>query len=207
MTSTAPPRTAYPDQRATPPLVLAALTLLAYLSQHVLPRGHVLFTIPAWITPVAAGLGFAAALALHLPVKHLRTVFAINGAALAMLLLTAGGVLFDIVMTISWRVVPAFRTPDWPVAATRVLAFVTAIVLFRAVVHYRRCARGERPACGRSASTPPVRQRLWLGYAGFLFGLPYPVIKTSWALGGTIGLDYPSPTTASPAAGSSFPQR
>jgi hypothetical protein len=31
----------------------------------------------------------------------------------------------------------------------------------------------------------------WYGYAAFVLALPYPVLRTHWALGGTLGLSWP----------------
>ncbi|GAA2812017.1 hypothetical protein [Saccharopolyspora taberi] len=173
----------------TAPAVFATLTLLAFLAAKVLPHSTVLFEIPAWVTPAGAIAGIAAAIAL--PTRRHRTAFTITGVALVLLLWSAGGLLFDIVMPITWLLVPDWPMPDWPMGATRALALTSAILLFRALVRRRRQLRGECLGCGWGGE--PVRQRLWLGYAGLLFGLPYPVLKTIWALGGTIGLDYPVP--------------
>lgn len=192
-TTAPPPQTTHPPTLRIPVLVTSATTLLVWLSQYVLPHGKILFTIPSWVTPAAAALAILGAVAMTAPHRYLRVVLALNGVALTLLVWAAGGVLFDIVMTISWLVVPDFFMPDWPSGAARGLSLVTALLSFRATVRYRRCVRGECVRCGQSPSTPPIRQRLWLGYAAFLLGLPYPILKTHWALGGTIGLDYPNP--------------
>ena len=170
-----------PTTRA--PAACAALTLLAFAATHVLPRGEVLFDIPPWATPTAALAGILASVALS--TRWYRTTIVIGGVALVLLLWAAGGLLFDLLEPIFWLLVPGISAPDWPMGVTRALAFVTAILLVRALIRYRRQMRGE--------SDQAARQRRWLGYAGLVFGLPYPVLKTHWALGGTLGLDYPDP--------------
>jgi hypothetical protein len=75
------------------------------------------------------------------------------------------------------RLTPLIPFPvDWPRLATQTLAFVAAIVL-------------ARLALARSASPP--RPAAWYGYAAFVLALPYPVLRTWWAMGGTLGLAWP----------------
>lgn len=64
---------------------------------------------------------------------------------------------------------------DWPGLVTRTMALAAAIVLARLAL--------ARPAATRPAT--------WYGYAGFLLALPYPVLRTCWALGGTLGIARP----------------
>ncbi|QUH00219.1 hypothetical protein HUO13_04810 [Saccharopolyspora erythraea] len=168
-------------------LAASAATLSAFLASRVLSRGEILFAIPVWVTPLAAALGMTAAAAMMF--RHHRATTVLTAIALGTMLLTAGGVFFDIATPISYLLVGE-PVPDWPMAVTRALALVAAILLFRALVRYRRRALAQCLGCGRNPTAPPVEQRLWLGYAGFLFGLPYPLLKTHWALGGTIGLDH-----------------
>ncbi len=74
---------------------------------------------------------------------------------------------------------------DWPGLATRTLALAAAVVLARLAL-----ARPAAPASTRAAT--------WYGYAAFVLALPYPVLRTCWALGGTLGLSWPG------AAGQGF---
>jgi hypothetical protein len=178
---------------ALPALIVSVATLLTFLSRFVVPRGRILFEIPMWVTPLASTLGMAGALALLVLPRFRRAARAVSAAALALLLWAAGGGLFDVLMVIGRLIVPDLPMIDWPMSATRMFALVAAALLFRAIVHDRRCARGECLRCGQGPSTAPIRQKRWLGCAGFLFGLPYPLLKTHWAMGGTIGLDYPDP--------------
>jgi hypothetical protein len=71
----------------------------------------------------------------------------------------------------------ALTTADWPGLVTRALALGAVVVLARLVL-----ARRAAPA------SPPAA---WYGYAAFVFALPYPVLRTHWALGGTLGLQWP----------------
>ncbi|PKW14399.1 hypothetical protein [Saccharopolyspora spinosa] len=87
--------------------------------------------------------------------------------------------------------------------ATRAFALLSAILLFQATVLRVRdspAGPGDHRACERCGGPagPPAR---WLGYLGLVFALPYLMIKTNWALGGTIGLDYPDPARDGFASG------
>jgi hypothetical protein len=73
---------------------------------------------------------------------------------------------------------------DWLGLATRALALAALVVLARLVL-----ARPGAPASARAVgSFHPVR---WYGYAAFVLALVYPVLKTYWALGGSLGLRWP----------------
>jgi hypothetical protein len=67
---------------------------------------------------------------------------------------------------------------DWPMLATKTLALAAAVVLAHLAL-----ARPASPASSRAAT--------WYGYAAFVLALPYPVLRTWWALGGTLGLSRP----------------
>ncbi|WP_190818550.1 hypothetical protein [Saccharopolyspora pogona] len=166
-------------------LIASALTFLAFESRHVLPRGVVLFELPGWTTPLAAATGVLGAALLMSSLRARRMLVAINGAAVLLLFLAAGGILFDLLRVFGLMGFP----PDWPMFITRSFALMSAILLVRASVLRAREITGACELCGGPAAPPPR----WLGYLGGLFALPYPVIKTNWALGGTIGLDYPDP--------------
>ncbi|HEX2393918.1 MAG TPA: hypothetical protein VHI78_01150 [Bacteroidales bacterium] len=74
---------------------------------------------------------------------------------------------------------------DWPGFITKALAFATAVVLARLVM--------KRPD-----NLMTTNIATWYGYAAFVLALPYPIMRTLWALGGTIGLIKPG------AAGEGF---
>ncbi|MGW5643277.1 hypothetical protein ACWEV3_16990 [Saccharopolyspora sp. NPDC003752] len=166
-------------------LIASALTFLSFESRHFLPRGFVIVDLPDWATPLAAAAGVLGAALLLSPLRARRALVAINGAAALLLLWAAGGILFDLLRLFGLMSLP----PDWPMFATRAFALTSAILVFRATVLRVRALAGVCGRCGGPAAPPPP----WLGYLGVLFALPYPVIKTNWALGGTIGLDYPDP--------------
>jgi hypothetical protein len=66
---------------------------------------------------------------------------------------------------------------DWPGLVTRALALAAVVVMARLIL-----ARRAAPA------SPPAT---WYGYAAFVFALPYPALRTHWAMGGTLGLQWP----------------
>jgi hypothetical protein len=53
-------------------------------------------------------------------------------------------------------------------------------------------------ALARQASPASTRTVAWYGYAAFVLALPYPVLRTCWVLGSTLGLSWPG------AAGEGF---
>jgi hypothetical protein len=66
----------------------------------------------------------------------------------------------------------------WPGLATRAVALAAAVVL-------------ARRALARPAADAPIHPATWYGYAAFALALPYPVLRTYWAAGGTLGLTSP----------------
>ena len=98
-----------------------------------------------------------------------------------MMVWKANGLPFDLL-----RLTPLMPSGvDWTGLATRALALAAAVMLARLAL-----AHPATPVVARTAS--------WYGYAAFVLALPYPVLRTIWALGGTIGLMYPG------AAGNGF---
>jgi len=94
---------------------------------------------------------------------------------------TANGLPFDLL-----RMTPLMPPGvDWPGLVTRTLALAAVIML-------------ARLALARPNTTATARPSSWYGYAAFVLAMPYPVLRTCWALGGTVGLMYPG------AAGSGF---
>jgi MFS transporter, DHA1 family, inner membrane transport protein len=77
------------------------------------------------------------------------------------------------------RLTPLMPFPvDWPGLVTKSLALAAAVAL-------------ARLALARPAAAPTTRPATWYGYAAFVLALPYPVVRTLWALGSTIGLARP----------------
>jgi hypothetical protein len=100
---------------------------------------------------------------------------------LLLMVWAANGLPFDLL-----RIVGLIPTGvDWSRLVTKTLALAASVILARLVL--------MRPA--ESAST---RAASWYGYAAFALALPYPVMRTIWALGGTLGIMQPG------AAGEGF---
>ena len=141
---------------------------------------------PGWL-PLAAAALAAAGIALRSD-ERLRTPRlgrALSWGGLLLLLWAASGLPLDLLRVTS-LLVPGLMPPgvDWPGLASRALALAALVVLARQVL-----ARPDDPESARDVgSSPPVR---WYGYAAFALALPYPVLKTWWALGGSFGLRWP----------------
>ena len=117
--------------------------------------------------------------------RWLRLHGALFWGGLLLMLWTASGLPLDLLRVAS-LIVPGLMPPgvDWPGLATRALALAALVVLARLAL-----ARPAAPASAREVrSSHPVS---WYGYAAFALALPYPVLKTWWALGGTFGLRWP----------------
>lgn len=136
---------------------------------------------PYWIPLVAAGFSAVGLIRLNGHLLWFRIQRALLWSGLMLMIWTANGLLFDLL-----RMTPLMPFGvNWSGMATRTLALASAIMLARLVL-IRPCTA----ATGGPAS--------WYGYAAFVLAMPYPVLRTCWALGGTVGLIYPG------AAGSGF---
>jgi hypothetical protein len=163
-------------------LALCAAVLLGRTVVHLVAK-------PARAQPVAldwfvlAAVGFAGAGILRLDgsPQWLRVQRALRWSGLLLMVWVANGLPFDLFRLTG--LIPL--GVDWPGLATRTLALAAAIVLARLALASRAA-----PASTRAAS--------WYGYAAFVLALPYPVLRTLWALGGTLGLGWPG------AAGQGF---
>lgn len=138
---------------------------------------------PDWLPLAAAGVAAAGIMPLDGSRRWLRGQGALRWAGLLLMVWAANGLPFDVLtaaglighQTASGEIV--LSTVYWPGLLTRALALAAAVVLARLVL--------ARPAA--SAST---RGANWYGYAAFLLALPYPLLRTHWALGGTLGLTW-----------------
>jgi hypothetical protein len=127
-----------------------------------------------WLPLAAASLVAAGIMRLNGGPRWLRVQRALLWSGLLLMVWAANGLPFDLL-----RLTPLIPLGvDWPRLATRTLALAAAVVLARLAL-----ARPAAPASTRAAT--------WYGYAAFVLALPYPVLRTSWALGGTLGLDRP----------------
>ncbi len=131
---------------------------------------------PDWLPLVAAPV-VATALVLSLSGRRggtLPRVLAWSG--LLVLLWTASGLPLDVLRVVS-LIAPGVMPPgvDWLGLALRSLA-LAALVLLALIVF------------ARPAGAAPARLATWYGFAALVLALPYPVLKTWWALGGSLGL-------------------
>ena len=136
---------------------------------------------PNWIPLVAAGFAAVGIIRLNYRPLWLRVQRALLWSGLLLMVWTANGLPFDLL-----RMTPLMPLGvDWPGFVTRMLALAAVIML-------------ARLALLRPNITATTRPTSWYGYAAFVLAMPYPVLRTCWALGGTVGLMYPG------AAGSGF---
>ena len=129
---------------------------------------------PYWLPLAAVGLAAAGIMRLNGRPLWLRVQRALLWGGLLLMVWAANGLPFDLL-----RLTPLIPLGvDWPGLARRTLALAAAVVLARLAL-----ARPAGPASTRAAT--------WYGYAAFVLALPYPVLRTWWALGGTLGLMWP----------------
>jgi hypothetical protein len=163
-------------------LILSAAVLVAGVLGLVVPDrpAYAVALAPAWLPVAAAGIGAAASvMRLVARSRWARLRGALNWGGLLLMLWAAGGLMIDLLRVAS-LVVPGLMPSgvDWVGLATRALAFAAALVL--AIL-----------ALARRSALPSTRVATWYGYAAIALALPYPVLKTWWALGGTFGLRWP----------------
>ncbi len=134
---------------------------------------------PSWLPLAAAGVAAVGILMRLTDRPQLRLRRALSWSGLLLMLWAAGGLMIDLLRVVS-LVVPGLMPSgvDWLGLATRAFACAVAVVLAHLAL--------ESPSA--LAST---RVATWYGYAALAFALPYPVLKTWWALGGSFGLRWP----------------
>ncbi len=130
---------------------------------------------PDWLPLAAAGLAAAGIMRLNGCPLWLRIQRALRWSGLLLMVWAANGLPLDLL-----RMVPGLMPPgiDWPGLATRTLALAAAVVL-------------AHLALARPATSASTRAATWYGYAAFMLALPYPALRTCWALGGRLGLMWP----------------
>jgi hypothetical protein len=136
---------------------------------------------PSWLPLAAAGFA-AAGIMMRLTDRSRSTRLrgALSWSGLLLMLWAAGGLLIDLLRVVSLAIpglMPA-EGVDWLGLATRALACAVAFVLAHLVL-------------ARPSTLAPTRVATWYGYAALALALPYPVLKTWWALGGDFGLRWP----------------
>jgi hypothetical protein len=150
------------------PGLCAAVLAAAALEQFA--RNRPILTARVWIPLVATGLAAAGILRMNGP-RWPRVLRVLRWSALLLMVWAAQGLPLDLL-----RLTPLIPLGvDWPRLATRTLALAAAVVL-------------ARFALARPAAPAPTRAAAWYGYAALVLALPYPILRTSWALGGTLGL-------------------
>jgi hypothetical protein len=129
---------------------------------------------PNWLPLIAAGL---AAAGIALPggsPRRLRVSRALLWSGLLLMVWAANGLPFDLLRVAGLIPLPVDR---WGLII-RTLALAAAIALARLLL-------AHPSASARAHGTN------WYGYAAFLLALPYPLLRTCWVLGGTVGLSRP----------------
>ena len=166
-----------------PALCAAVVLVWAWAQFTPNPDGPQTFA-PDWLPLAAAVVAAAAIIPLDGSPRWVRVQQALRWAGLLLMVWAANGLPFD-VLTAAGLI--GHRTPTgaivlssvyWPGLVTRALALAAAVVL-------------ARLALARTAASTSTRAAAWYGYAAFLLALPYPVLRTHWALGGTLGLLWP----------------
>ena len=134
---------------------------------------------PSWLPLAAAGFAAAGIIMLLTGSPQLRLQRALGWSGLLLMLGAAGGLMIDLLRVVS-LVIPGLMPVDvdWLGLATRASACAVAVVL-------------AHLALARPSALASTRVATWYGYAALAFALPYPVLKTWWALGGDLGLRWP----------------
>lgn len=166
-------------------LALCAAVVLGWAWEQLVPNpdGPQAFALD-WLPLAAAGFAAAGIMPLDGAARWLRVQRALRWTSLLLMVWAANGLPFDM-LTAAGLI--GHRTASgaivlsgiyWPGLVTRSLALAAAVVL-------------ARLALARPAASASTRAATWYGYAAFLLALPYPVFRTHWALGGTLGLMWP----------------
>jgi hypothetical protein len=125
-----------------------------------------------WTALAATGAVAVAMVGRGVAPTWLRVQQLLRWCAWLMMIWLANGLPFDLLRLT--RLIPL--PVDWAAVASRSLAFAAVVALTRLLLARRAEAR----------STPRPR---WPAFAAFALALPYPVMRTIWALGGTLGLN------------------
>jgi hypothetical protein len=127
-----------------------------------------------WTGLVATGFAAIAALRPDRTASWPRLERISHGCALLLMIWLANGLPFDLLRLT--RLIPL--PIDWAAVGSRSLACAAAVVLTRLLL----ARRADAAACAAPR---------WPAYTAFVLALPYPVLRTIWAFGGTLGLDRP----------------
>ena len=157
-------------------LVLCAAVVLGWAGEHLIPNRPTYAQIfaPDWLPLVAAAIAAAGIVPQHGPPWWLRVRPACRWTGLLLMVWAANGLPLDVLRVVG--LIPL--GVDCPGLLTRAFVRAAVVVLVR-------------PYLTDPAAPPSVRPPAWYGYAAFALALPYPVLRTIWALGGTVGLRWP----------------
>lgn len=128
---------------------------------------------PDWIPFAAAALAAAGIVPPNGRPLWPRLQRALHWSGLLLMLWATQGLLLDVLRLTS--LMPS--GPNWPGMATKTVALAALVVLAHLALAH--------PAI------PVSRPAAWYGYAAAALALPYPTLRTIWALGGTVGLGRP----------------
>ncbi len=167
-----------PGSRAEPwiALALCAAVLAARALEHLVRNrpDYAQIFAPDGIPLAATVFAAAGIIRKDGSPQWIRVQRALRWSGLLLMVWAANGLPFDLLRMAG--LIPL--GVDWPGLARRTLALAAAVVLARLAL-----ARPAAPASTRAAT--------WYGYAAFVLALPYPVLRTWWALGGAPGLMWP----------------
>ncbi len=157
-------------------LALCAAVLLGWTLEHLVPNRPTYAQIfaPDWLPLAASGFAAAGIMPLVGSPSRLRVQRASRWSGLLLMVWAANGLPLDVVRAAG--LIPL--GVDWPGLATRTLALAAAAALARLALAHQAAPTSNRVAT-------------WYGYAAFGLALPYPILRTHWALGGTLGLMWP----------------
>jgi hypothetical protein len=158
-------------------LALCAAVGATEVLQHVVrsrPVQAVTFA-PDWLPLAAAVVAAAGILPVTIPAGWRRARRMLHWSGLMLMVWAANGLPLHLL-----RLTPLMPRGgvDWPVLVTKTLALAAVVVL-------------AHLALARPAVSGPDRPARWCGYAAFVLAMPYPVLRTIWALGGTLGIGWP----------------
>jgi hypothetical protein len=148
----------------------AAVLAAAIVESFVAGRARGVSVSPAWL-PIAASLLAAAGVwpRREGPTWLHRARRILGWSGLLLMVWSAGGLPLHVLRLTGLIPLPV----DWLALAVKTLALAASVVL------------GHLTLLGPASSRPAA----WYGYAAFVLALPYPVLRTCWALGWSPGLE------------------
>ena len=155
-------------------LGLCGAVLAAALVQRLVPSrpSYAEVFAPGWIAlPAAVLAGLAVMATLHDDHSPSPPRLVLYWSGCLLMAWASGGLLLDLLRVVG--LIPL--GVDWPGMVTRALALAASVVLAHLTLF--------RPPRGSRGQVPN-----WFGWVACVLALPYPLLKTWWALGGTLGL-------------------